>query len=241
MKRFFDMIAALTGLFVLAPVLSALIILVWLQDFCSPFYIAPRVGRGGRIFPMVKLRTMVIHADRSGVNSTGADDKRITEIGHIIRRFKLDEFMQLWNVLLGQMSLVGPRPQVKNDVDLYTDAERLLLTVRPGITDPASIVFSDEGDILAGSEDPDLKYNQVIRPWKSRLALLYVKKRNFFIDLWIIVLTVVAIFSRATALRGLQNLLRKIGADRKLLEVARRESVLEPYPPPGSTSIISSR
>ena len=111
---------------------------------------------------------MIINADSSGVDSTSATDSRITSIGHVIRRFKLDELTQLWNVFLGDMSLVGPRPNVRKETDLYTIPEKLLLTVRPGITDISSIIFSDEGDILANKKDPDLAYNQLIRPWKSR-------------------------------------------------------------------------
>ena len=207
MKRVFDAMSALIGLFVLSPILIVFLFLIWRQDYKSPFYIALRVGRFGKLFKMVKLRSMIADADKSGVNSTSGDDLRITRVGHVIRRYKLDEFSQLWNVLIGQMSLVGPRPQVKPDVDLYTSEERHLLDVRPGITDLASIVFSDESDILAGSDDPDLRYNQIIRPWKSRLGLLYIKKRSFFVDIYIIILTITAIISRPLALRGVQSIL----------------------------------
>ncbi|VVM17401.1 hypothetical protein BSPWISOXPB_2715 [uncultured Gammaproteobacteria bacterium] len=119
----------------------------WKQDKKSPFYMAPRVGRNNIIFKMVKLRSMVSNADSSGVDSTSANDSRITPIGHKIRKYKLDEITQLWNVLIGDMSLVGPRPNVKNETDLYTSVEEKLLLVKPGITDFSSIVFSDEGDI----------------------------------------------------------------------------------------------
>ena len=193
------------------------------------------------MFRMVKLRSMVVNADKTGVDSTSANDMRITAVGKLIRKFKMDELTQLWNVLKGNMSLVGPRPNVEREVRLYTEEEKHLLDVRPGITDFSSIVFSDEGDILAGSEDPDLRYNQVIRPWKSRLALLYVKKGDFLIDLALILLTVVAIFSRPLALRGLQKVLKRLGADDRLLAVARREGPLKPYPPPGSDGIVESR
>ena len=112
MKRLLDIICSFFGLVVLSPLLIPVMILVFLQDFHSPFYIAPRVGKDGRIFRMVKLRSMVAGADKTGVDSTSADDFRITGIGHFIRKFKLDEFTQLWNVLKGDMSLVGPRPNV---------------------------------------------------------------------------------------------------------------------------------
>ena len=148
MKRVFDIGFSLFGLLLMSPVLLLFMFLVWIQDYHYPFYIAPRVGRRGKIFQAVKLRSMVVGADKTGVDSTSTEDKRITWIGHIIRRYKLDEFPQLWNVLKGDMSLVGPRPNVEREVTLYTEEERHLLDVRPGITDLASIVFSDEGKII---------------------------------------------------------------------------------------------
>lgn len=190
---------------------------------------------------MVKLRSMVVGADKSGVDSTAEGDNRITGIGRFVRKYKLDEFTQLWNVLLGEMSFVGPRPQVKRAVTVYTDVERNLLDVRPGITDFSSIVFSDEGAILASSDNPDLKYNQVIRPWKSWLGLFYIKHCNFFLDLYIIILTIIAILSRPKALTGVHYLLQKMGADPQLTRIARREVPLEPFPPPGMDKIVETR
>ena len=172
MKRAFDFIVALAGLIVASPVLIVVMIAIWLHDFRSPFYIAPRMARGGGMFRMVKFRSMVVNADKIGGISTAGSDRRITPIGKFVRQYKIDEIIQLWNVLIGDMSLVGPRPQVKADADLYTGVERIMLTVRPGITDPASIVFSDEGDILKDDPDPDLRYNQIIRPWK--LSLIHI-------------------------------------------------------------------
>ncbi|MDD5697548.1 MAG: sugar transferase [Victivallaceae bacterium] len=241
MKRFFDIMAALFGLILTSPVTVPVMILVWLQDRHSPFYIAPRVGRGGKLFRMVKLRSMVINADKSGVDSTSADDRRITWVGKLIRKYKLDEVSQLWNVLKGDMSLVGPRPNVEREVNIYTETEKQLLDVRPGITDLASIVFSDEGDILAGSSDPDLKYNQVIRPWKSRLGLLYIERRNLFLDVEIIILTAFAIVSKPVALRGINKILIRLNADSELIQTALRQEPLSPYPPPGSAEIVQSR
>ena len=133
-----------------SPVLLPVMFLVWWQDRHSPFYVASRVGLDQRPFRMVKLRSMRIGADKSGVDSTSAGDSRITPVGHFIRRYKLDELTQLWNVLIGDMSLVGPRPNVERETRLYTDLEQRLLTVKPGITDYASIVFADEGEILQG-------------------------------------------------------------------------------------------
>ena len=161
MKRLFDILTSLMGLILFSPILLIFMYLVYRQDKNSPFYLAPRVGKDGLMFQMLKLRSMTVNADKSGVDSTSVDDERITPIGHKIRRYKLDEFTQLWNVLIGDMSLVGPRPNVVSDTNLYTNIEKKLLKVRPGITDFSSIVFSDEGEILEGKEDPDLSYNKL--------------------------------------------------------------------------------
>jgi len=241
MKRLFDILVSSLGLIVFSPILIPTVIAIWLQDFHSPFYIAPRVGKGGRLFKMVKLRSMVIHADKSGVDSTSANDRRITGVGRFIRRYKLDELSQLWNVLKGDMSLVGPRPQVQNDAALYTEVEKGLLRVKPGITDISSIVFADEGEILKDSKDPDLDYNQLIRPWKSRLGLFYIDHQSFGLDVKLILLTALAILSRERALAGIQNMLTDLGADPQLKDVASRRTKLVPYPPPGATEIVTHR
>lgn len=239
MKRTFDILASGFGLLLFSPLLVVVMLIIWLQDKQSPFYIAPRAGRGGRTFLMMKFRSMVVNADRLGGCSTAATDRRITPVGRFVRAYKLDELVQLWNVLKGDMSLVGPRPQLLPDVALYTEDEKRLLSVRPGITDPASIVFSDEGEILKGSTEPDLLYNQIIRPWKSRLALAYIDHRSLKIDLWLIFLTVVAILSKATALRALARLLKEWNLDPLLVRMAARTEPLLAYPPPGSNQVIT--
>ena len=241
MKRSFDLVISIAGLVAASPVLAAAVILVWLQDRQSPFYVASRVGKDETPFRMVKLRSMVVNADKSGVDSTGADDRRITPVGRIIRKLKLDELTQLWNVLLGDMSMVGPRPNVKRETDLYTPFEKGLLRARPGITDFASIVFSDEGDILEGQADPDLAYNQLIRPHKSRLGVFYLENRSLSIDFQLCWLTALAVASRPKALAGVQRLLRRLGATPELIEIAGRRSPLVPMPPPGSETIVRSR
>lgn len=242
LKRLFDVVVAFVGLAVLSPVLAPVAVLVWLQDFQSPFYVANRVGKGGRLFQMFKLRSMIVNADKSGVSSTSGNDKRITPVGHFIRRFKLDELTQLINVLIGDMSLVGPRPNVKfGGTDSYTALESRLLLVDPGITDFASIVFSDEGDILKGSEDPDVAYNQLIRPGKSSLGLFYIDNRSHAVDLKLCFYTVLAIVSRERALKGVVGLLQKLGASPELLLIASRRAPLMPMPPPGGNQIIQSR
>lgn len=241
MKRLFDIVLSALGLLVASPVLLPVMFLVWRQDRHSPFYVAPRTGVNDSLFKMIKLRSMVINADKSGVDSTAANDRRITRVGHFIRRYKLDEITQLWNVLLGDMSLVGPRPNVKRETDLYTPEERRLLTAKPGITDFASIVFSDEGDILKGSADPDIAYNQLIRPGKSVLGLFYIDHRSIWVDLRLILLTVLAIVSRARALAGVQGLLKNLGAPPSILDLASRARPLVPMPPPGSSKVVTSR
>ena len=241
MKRALDVLISVLGLLLSCPVLLLAKFAIWLQDRHSPFYIAMRVGRNGAHFRMVKLRSMVVAADKSGVDSTSGDDPRITLVGRFIRRSKLDELPQLWNVLLGEMSLVGPRPNVDRDVALYTDVERRLLSVRPGITDISSIVFADEGEILRGSADPDLEYNQRIRPWKSRLGLLYIDHLSLWLDIGLLWLTVVSSLSRCRALEGVNRVLVRKGADEMLRTVALRQDPPSPYPPPGDTEVATRR
>jgi lipopolysaccharide/colanic/teichoic acid biosynthesis glycosyltransferase len=198
------------------------------------------VARGGGDFRMVKFRSMNPGAWKAGVNSTAAGDGRITRVGRFLRAAKFDELPQLWNVLTGDMSLVGPRPQVRTDANLYTPAEQEMLSVRPGITDLASIVFADEGEILGGSAHPDLLYNQIIRPWKSRLALLYVKRASFSTDLHILVLTALAAVDRKLALEGVAGILEEWDAGELLSTTARRTEPLRPYPPPGASTVVDT-
>lgn len=234
MKRTIDVVLSAAGLLFVLPLVAAVAAAVWIGDRHSPFYWGVRVGRGGVPYRMCKLRSMRIGADRSGVNSTAADDPRITGVGRLIRRWKLDELTQLWNVLKGDMSLVGPRPQVPPDVELYTHEEKRLLCLRPGITDAASIVFADEGEILAGSPDPDAEYQRRIRPWKSRLALLYVEHAGIGADLRLMMLTATALVSRGRALQGVEDLLKDWRTDDELIDIARREKPLPVGVPPGS-------
>ena len=240
-KRLVDILASFFGLLITSPILLPVMFLVWKEDKKSPFYIAPRSGRNGTIFKMVKLRSMVVDADKSGVDSTSGNDMRITPIGHKIRRYKLDELIQLWNVLIGDMSLVGPRPNVKSETVLYTDVEKGLLLVRPGITDFSSIVFSDEGEILEGKDNPDLAYNQLIRPWKSRLGLAYIENQSFLLDLQLIFYTIVAIISKPRALIWVTKKLNNLNVDADTVKISKREVSLYPFPPPGSDEIVSSR
>jgi len=184
---------------------------------------------------------MIVNADKSGVDSTSSNDKRITGVGKFIRKYKLDELSQLWNVLIGDMSLVGPRPNVKRETDLYTTEEKKLLTVKPGITDFSSIVFSDEGDILKDQSDPDIAYNQLIRPGKSMLGIFYVENRTLMIDIKLVYLTLIAIVSKEKALNSLVVILKKINATDILINIASRRQRLYPMPPPGAVNIVTNR
>ena len=240
-KRLVDILTSFFGLLVVSPILLPVMFLVWKEDRKSPFYIAPRSGRNGTTFKMVKLRSMIVGADKSGVDSTSDNDMRITPIGYKIRRYKLDELIQLWNVLKGDMSLVGPRPNVKPETDLYTNIEKGLLSVRPGITDFSSIVFSDEGDILEGKDNPDLTYNQLIRPWKSRLGLIYIENQSFLLDIKIIIHTIVGIISKQRALNWVVNQLKIMNVDSDVINISKREVGLYPFPPPGMNKVVVSR
>jgi lipopolysaccharide/colanic/teichoic acid biosynthesis glycosyltransferase len=240
-KRCFDLIFAFAALILASPIILVAALLVWGQDGRSPFYRGLRVGRGGRDFRMIKLRTMIEGGERLGGSSTALSDPRLTPLGAMLRRFKIDELPQFWNVLLGNMSIVGPRPNFRvGGVDRYTDEELRLLSVRPGITDVASIVFSDEGEILKDSSDPDALYDCVIRPWKNRLALITIDNRSFLLDFRLIWLTVVAIASRTAALRGVAQILETLHADEQLKRVCRRHGPLPRGLPPGSPTQVAT-
>ncbi len=241
MKQTFDFFVSFILLIILSPILLVFIIIIWLSDFNSPFYVSSRVGKDNKPFKLIKLRSMIINADKTGIDSTSINDNRITKVGKLIRKFKLDELCQLFNVLLGQMSLVGPRPNVKREVDLYSDIEINLLNVKPGITDFSSIVFSDEGDILDGAENPDLRYNQLIRPWKSRLGLIYIKNSSILLDIKIILLTAVSIFAREISLNQICKVLEQLNVENNIIEICSRKKKLYPFPPPGYTDIVHDR
>lgn len=234
LKHPFDFLFSSVVCIVFSPLLLGSVLAVWLQDFKNPFYLAKRVAYGGGDFTMIKVRSMVVNAEKSGVNSTGASDKRITLVGHFIRRYKVDEISQFINVLAGDMSVVGPRPNTYAwGVDLYTEVEQGLLSVRPGITDLSSIVFSDEGDILKNEPDADEAYNALIRPWKSRLGLLYIANQSLVLDIRIIWLTALAVINRSKALAGVDKILVDLNAPENLRTVCRRDQKLVPAAPPG--------
>lgn len=240
MRRLMDIVIAGLALIVSAPVVGVLALLIWRQDGYSPFYRPARIGLHGRPFRLWKLRSMVADADKSRVDTTTADDPRITPLGHFVRATKLDEFPQFWNVLRGDMAVVGPRPNVDREVALYTEVERAILTAKPGITDLSSIVFSDLGEILTGVADANIAYNQLVRPWKSRLILFHIAHRSLAMDLRIIWLTAVAIRSSGAARAGVVRILEGAGAEPALIAVARRDAPLVPTPVPGG-DIVTSR
>ena len=233
-KRLLDIVFASIGLVILAPLMVPAMVLIWLQDFRSPLYVPTRAGRDGRPFRMVKLRTMVVGADAAGIDSTATTDPRITAVGRLVRACKLDELSQLWNVVAGDMSLVGPRPNVAGEIARYTEIEQRLLDAKSGITDMSSIVFADEGEILRHSADADLDYNRLIRPWKSRLALFNMERRSDALDVALMVTTVLGVVSRRAALNALSFILARLDAPDELRRVARRDDTLTPTAPPGA-------
>lgn len=189
LTRTFDLLAALLGLLVLLPFLALVALLVKLQDGGPVFYRQERVGREGRPFRIWKFRTMVVDADRVGKPLTVGADPRVTRIGAFLRRWKLDELPQLLNVVAGEMGLVGPRPEVPKYVAHYTEAQRAVLALRPGVTDLASIAYRNESELLAGLEDPEGHYLQVILPDKIRINLDYAAKASLGRNLKVILAT----------------------------------------------------
>lgn len=185
-----DILLSLVGLILLAPFM--LLISVWITlDSTGPvIFRQNRVGKNNRDFILYKFRTMVVNAEKQGLITVGTRDSRITRSGAFLRKFKLDELPQLWNVLIGDMSLVGPRPEVRKYVDLYTPEQRIVLSVRPGITDLASIVFSNENEVLSRQKDPDTYYIQVIMPEKIRLNLVFIEHPSWIKYLSIIFKTI---------------------------------------------------
>ena len=195
-KRIFDILFSVVGLIFFSPFLFIISILIKLEDGRPVFYRGLRVGRYRKPFRIFKFRTMVVNAEKVGGSSTADDDPRITRIGKFLRKYKLDEVPQLINVLKGEMSFVGPRPQVQWAVELYNERERKLLTVRPGITDYASIKFKNEAEILKGSNDPDKDYLEKIAPEKLKLSLEYVENMSLWSDIKIIFATIRAVFQK---------------------------------------------
>ena len=195
MKRIFDIIASSLGLLLLSPLFLVLAIWIKLDSKGPVFYRQVRVGKDNKDFRIFKFRSMRVGSDKGSLVTVGGRDPRITRSGYFIRKFKLDEFPQLINVLIGDMSLVGPRPEVRHYVDYWTPEQMHVLDVRPGITDPASVKFRNENELLGQAEDPEKYYIEVVMQEKIKLYLEYVNNHSFWGDVKIIFETFWAIIS----------------------------------------------
>ena len=193
LKRAMDIAISGAALCVLWPVLLLIALAIVIDDPGPVFYRQVRVGRGGKEFRIFKFRTMVVDADRKGLQITVGRDSRITRMGALLRKSKLDELAQLLNVFLGQMSFVGPRPEVPRYVAMYTPYQRQVLLVRPGITDYASIAYRNENDLLAGAEDPERMYVEEIMPAKLELNMKYLRRVSPLEDIRLIFMTIAAV------------------------------------------------
>lgn len=201
-KRAMDVTLSLLSLIICFPPMALIAVLIKKDDRGPVLYRGVRIGRFGKPFYVMKFRSLVVDAERRGGSSTADDDPRITKIGRFLRKYKLDELPQLFNVLRGEMSFVGPRPEVKHYVEMYTKEEKAILSVRPGITDWASLWNSDEGALLAGQADPERVYLEQIRPEKIRLQLKYIRERSIGTDFKIIMLTLNELALRKRAVRS---------------------------------------
>lgn len=178
MIRFFDILFSIIGLVLLSPLFTVLYLLIRIESQGGGFYSQERIGKNGKPFKLFKFRSMRIGSDKKGLITIGEKDNRITKTGFILRKYKLDELPQLWNVFIGDMSLVGPRPEVKKYTDLYTEEQKQVLQVRPGITDWASIKYVDENKILGEAKDPDEAYVNLIMPNKIKLNMVYIQHQT---------------------------------------------------------------
>lgn len=205
MIRLFDIFFSAAGLILLSPALLVIYILIRMESSGGGLYRQERIGLGGRPFDLYKFRTMRTGADKKGLLTVGASDERITRTGSFLRRYKLDELPQLLNVLKGEMSLVGPRPEVRKYVDLYTAEQRQVLTVKPGITDYASITYVDENEVLGKADDPEKAYIEQVMPDKIRLNMRYIRNRSLKEYFKIIFLTFGSIISQRSLSRHLNK------------------------------------
>ena len=190
MTRLFDIFFSVLGMIALSPVFFIIYVMIRIESKGGGFYCQERVGKDGAGFRLLKFRSMRIGADRQGLITIGGHDSRITRVGYFIRKYKIDELPQLFNVLKGDMSLVGPRPEVRKYTDMYTDEQRRVLSIRPGITDYASIKYADENVILGQADDPDKVCVEQIMPDKIRLNMRYIENHNLREYFKIIFLTI---------------------------------------------------
>ena len=192
-KRLFDIIFSFFGLIFLFPLLIIIALLIKIESKGPVFYLQKRVGKHNKDFKIFKFRTMFIGSDKKGLLTLGDKDPRVTKTGYILRKYKLDEFPQLINVLIGNMSFVGPRPEVRKYINYYTKEDLMILSVKPGITDYASIEFRDEAELLKATNNPEKLYLESILPQKIALNKKYINSKNLFIDLNIIFKTILTI------------------------------------------------
>ncbi|MEQ9062569.1 MAG: sugar transferase [Vicingaceae bacterium] len=197
MKRAFDFFFSFLGILILLPIFLVISMAVLLGSGMPVFYLQERVGKEGTLFNLIKFRTMKPGSNHRGLLTIGDKDFRITREGYVLRKLKLDELPQLFNVLAGDMSLVGPRPEVSKYVEQYTEEQRAVLEVKPGVTDIASIIYINESELLAKSKNPENTYVKTIMPEKIRLNLEYLEKRNVFTDLAIILKTFTSIIKKS--------------------------------------------
>jgi len=195
LKRLFDIVFSVLVILILLPFMFIITLIISFESEGGFFYFQKRVGKNNCDFILIKFRTMFVDADKNGLLTVGTNDKRITGFGKFLRKFKLDELPQLFNIILGDMSIVGPRPEVRKYVDLYTDEQKKVLSVRPGLTDYASIEYIAENEILALSENAEKIYIEKIMPRKLELNIKYIQNKSFITDLKIIFKTVFKIFS----------------------------------------------
>jgi len=195
LKRFFDLILSLIGLLIMVPILFLITLLIKISSSGPVFYKQVRVGKNNKDFEIFKFRTMHVNADKNGLLTIGGRDPRVTSIGYYLRKFKLDELPQLINVFIGDMSFVGPRPEVRQFVNLYSEIQKKVLNVKPGITDLASIEFRNENEILSKEEDPKQYYIDYIMPKKLEINLKYINQRNLLKDFVVIIKTIKVIFN----------------------------------------------
>ena len=192
-KRLFDIIFSFFGLIFLFPLLIIIALLIKIESKGPVFYLQKRVGKHNKDFKIFKFRTMFIGSDKKGLLTLGDKDPRVTKTGYILRKYKLDEFPQLINVLIGNMSFVGPRPEVRKYINYYTKEDLMILSVKPGITDYASIEFRDEAELLKATNNPEKLYLESILPQKIALNKKYINSKNLLIDLNIIFKTILTI------------------------------------------------
>lgn len=194
MKRIFDVVISFIGIIILLPIFIIISIIILIDSKGGIFYRQTRVGKNNKDFKIFKFRTMYPDSDKKGLLTVGSRDNRITKPGYFLRKYKLDELPQLFNVLIGDMSFVGPRPEVRKYVEMYNDEQKKVLSVLPGITDYASIEYRNENDILAKSQNPEQTYINEIMPAKLELNLKYIREKNMITDLKIIFKTILKIF-----------------------------------------------